>query len=256
MNVFGSVSVDCGSFLCQTSWLHGVEPIEWVLYNKIESCTIQAFWGPQVCFLCFSTYPRHFSGSLEYWHQQPTFAKQKLHYQWKPYSNAAKVSICQQRHACQFAIRQWVDSGAFCLRMFTRMDSIGQIRICSNHIIISSYHASYVILSIRLNCFEQLSQFVALATRGHGGELLQEQTIIVECLDGLEEHCHHLCLKLKKKPACHRAPVFEGFWHPLLWINIVDSSLFTPGEVVSHCFDCQLCSGLIPRFLSKLSRLP
>ena len=84
------------------------------------------------------------------------------------------------------------------MRMFTRMDSIGQIRICSNHIIISSYHASYVILSIRLNCFEQLSQFVALATRGHGGELLQEQTIIVECLDGLEEHCHHLCLKLKK----------------------------------------------------------
>ena len=107
-------------------------------YNKIESCTIQAFWGSTGLFLSvFSTYPRHFSGSLEYWHQQPTFAKQKLHYQWKPYSDAAKVSICQQRHACQFAIRQWVDSGAFCLRMFTRMDSIGQIRICSNHIIIS-----------------------------------------------------------------------------------------------------------------------
>lgn len=253
MKVFGSVSVDCGSFLCQTSWIHGVEPVEWVQQNRVlyHPSILGVHRFVSWCFLYIPT-------SLF----------------WKLGVLASAADICQaeaslpmktvlQRGQGQYLPTMTCvsicNSSMSWFRCFLFADVYTDGFYWANTHLFKSYHHIMHPISfsaIRLNCFEQLSQFVALATWGHGGELLQEQTVIVECLDGLEEHCHHLCLKPKKKPACHRAPVFEGFWHPLLWINMVDSSLFTPGEVVSHCFDCQLCSGLIPRFLSKPSRLP
>ena len=165
---------------------------------------------------------------------KPTFAQQKLHYQWKPYSNAAKVSICQQWHACQFAIRQWVDSGAFCLRMFTRM----QKRMCSNHIIISSYHHIMHAMSfsaIRLNCSVSLWRWLLEAMEENFSKNKQSSLNALMVLKSIVT----TFAWNSKKPACHRAPIF---WLPLLWINLVDSSLFTPGR---SCFSLFWLSPLL-----------
>lgn len=157
------------------------------------------FASPQVCFLCFSTYPRHFSGKLgvlasaDICQAEASLPMktvlQRGQGQYLPTMTC--VSICNSSMSwfrC-FLFADVYTDGFYWAKT--------QLFKWYHHIIIScmlcdSQPLSWIVLTMGGN------SVCGVGSGGHGGELLQEQTVIVECLDGLEEHRHHLCLKLKK----------------------------------------------------------
>lgn len=191
-------------------------------YNKIESCTIQAFWGSTGLFLSVSLHT-HVT-FLEAW----SIGISSRHLPSRSFTTNENRTPTRPRSV--FANNDMRVNLQFVNELIQVLFVCGCLHgwilynWAKTHVF-KSYH--HIIIS-RMLCHSQPLGWIVLTMGGNSvslwGWLLEameenfskNKQSSLNALMVLKSIVTTFAWNSKKTPACHGAPVFEGFWHPLL----------------------------------------